>query len=271
MKETLARNIYRYRKEKGMTQEQLAQKLGLTFQAISRWETGKTTPDISYLPKLSQEFEISVDKLLGYISYDKQISIYEEKYQIDEYLWGMEPAALALKVLEYRPASRPLRLFNMGCREGQDAVFFARNGYDVTACDASIAGIEKAKKLAKAHRQSLYLFKTDIMDYRLSSLFDIFYSNETFHYIRPRARNEVLENYKEFTAPGGLHVVTVPVYKPYFAENSMDKNTTYWYSGELMRHYHDWEILESSETVAIHPLKKTKYAVDTIIAQRPTL
>ena len=71
MKEKLAKNICRYRKEKGFTQEDLAKKLGLSFQAVSKWETAQTLPDITLLPRLSQLFDISIDKLLGYASYDK--------------------------------------------------------------------------------------------------------------------------------------------------------------------------------------------------------
>lgn len=47
MREKLARNISIYRKEKGLTQEELAQILGLSFQAISKWENAQTMPDIS--------------------------------------------------------------------------------------------------------------------------------------------------------------------------------------------------------------------------------
>jgi tellurite methyltransferase len=65
MKNELAKNICRYRKEKGFTQEELARRLGLTFQAVSKWETAQTLPDISLLPKLSQELEISIDKIFG--------------------------------------------------------------------------------------------------------------------------------------------------------------------------------------------------------------
>ena len=79
MKGELAKNICRYRKEKGLTQEELARKLGVTFQAVSKWETAQTLPDITLLPGLSQLLDISIDKLLGYVSYDKQITIYEEE------------------------------------------------------------------------------------------------------------------------------------------------------------------------------------------------
>ena len=82
MKEILAKNINRYRKEKGLTQEGLAQQLGITYQAVSKWENAQTMPDLALLPELSKRLEVSVDKLLGYVSYDKQVTIYEREYEI---------------------------------------------------------------------------------------------------------------------------------------------------------------------------------------------
>ena len=48
------------RKEKGLTQEELAQRLNVTEKAISRWETGRGTPDISLLIPLAKELKIEV-------------------------------------------------------------------------------------------------------------------------------------------------------------------------------------------------------------------
>ena len=46
----LAANILKYRKKSGLSQEELANKLGVTFQAVSKWENAKAAPDISFLP-----------------------------------------------------------------------------------------------------------------------------------------------------------------------------------------------------------------------------
>lgn len=81
MKEQLARNISIYRKEKGLTQEELAHILGVSFQAISKWENAQTMPDISLLPPLSRTLEVSIDKLLGYASQNRRITIYEDAYK----------------------------------------------------------------------------------------------------------------------------------------------------------------------------------------------
>lgn len=53
------------RKERGMTQEALAQRLGITNQAVSKWESDQCCPDIMQLPALADIFEISMDALFG--------------------------------------------------------------------------------------------------------------------------------------------------------------------------------------------------------------
>lgn len=66
MKLRLNENIRRLRREAGMTQEQLAEAVGVTVGAVSKWESGLSNPDINMLPALAEFFEISVDVLLGY-------------------------------------------------------------------------------------------------------------------------------------------------------------------------------------------------------------
>ena len=57
--------ILNCRKEKGLTQEQLAEKLGVTSKSISRWENGNTMPDYSLLKDLCNELNINVNELLS--------------------------------------------------------------------------------------------------------------------------------------------------------------------------------------------------------------
>ncbi|ACL19027.1 transcriptional regulator, XRE family [Desulfitobacterium hafniense DCB-2] len=271
MKGELAKNICRYRKEKGFTQEELARKLGVTFQAVSKWETSQTLPDITLLPGLSQLLDISIDKLLGFVSYDKQITIYEEEYKTQEYYWGIVPSKMCLRVLELIPPTTRLKLLDIGCGEGKDAVFFARNGYDVTAFDISDAGIEKTKRLADNAGIQVKVFKADILDYRLDTNFDILFSSGVLHYVKPQLRKEIFSNYKQFTNPNGLHIFNVFVNKP-FIDPPPEKEPTAckWVSGELFTHYHDWLIQECSEVIfdcdssgILH-----QHAMNKVIAQK---
>ncbi len=62
---TIGENIKKLRKLRGVTQEALADRLNVTPQAISRWESESGFPAIEYLPDLAGFFGISVDELLG--------------------------------------------------------------------------------------------------------------------------------------------------------------------------------------------------------------
>lgn len=62
----IGRVISSKRKEKGITQEELANHLGVSKPAVSKWESGQSYPDIILLPELAAFFHISVDQLIGY-------------------------------------------------------------------------------------------------------------------------------------------------------------------------------------------------------------
>lgn len=65
MNETLGKRIAQHRKEQSLTQENLAERLGISSQAVSKWETDQTCPDILLLPQLSNLLGVSVDLLLS--------------------------------------------------------------------------------------------------------------------------------------------------------------------------------------------------------------
>ena len=68
----LAANILKYRKKSGLSQEELANKLGVTFQAVSKWENAKAAPDITFLPIMADVFECSIDDLFSYMPKSKR-------------------------------------------------------------------------------------------------------------------------------------------------------------------------------------------------------
>ena len=66
MENILAENIRSYRKGLGLTQEQLAERLGITLGAVSKWERRSSEPDLSYIMDLAGIFHVSVDALIGF-------------------------------------------------------------------------------------------------------------------------------------------------------------------------------------------------------------
>lgn len=65
MEITLGKKIAQLRRQKNMTQDTLAEKMGVSPQAVSKWENDQTCPDISILPALAKLFEVTVDELLS--------------------------------------------------------------------------------------------------------------------------------------------------------------------------------------------------------------
>ncbi len=66
MKIRIAENIRTMRKRRDMMQEQLAEALGVSIGAVSKWERGAAVPELSYIVEMADLFEVSVDTLLGY-------------------------------------------------------------------------------------------------------------------------------------------------------------------------------------------------------------
>ena len=250
MNNPFAGRLVALRKEQNLTQEMLAAKLGVTYQAVSKWENGQTYPDISLLPTIAAIFGIGIDSLLGYIPASKRISIYEDKYRDEAYYWGLEPSGMCYEVLRLRPPVRHYTLLDIGCGEGKDAVFFAKNGYMVSAFDIADAGLEKAKRLADYHKADINVFKADALDFRLHNTFDIIFSSGVLHYIPEASRKDIFDNYKAFTSEKGLNALNVFVRKPFLdAPPDAELTETPWRSGELFLYYHDWLFHKSEERI----------------------
>ncbi|MFW5927830.1 MAG: class I SAM-dependent methyltransferase [Thermoplasmatota archaeon] len=170
-------------------------------------------------------------------------TIYNEKYKSEKYYWGKEPSSSCFKVLELKPPVEKLKLLVVGCGEGKNAVFFARNGYDVTAFDLSEEGIKKTKRFAADVGIELEAFTADLNEFRCKENYDIIFSNGTLHYIPVNLRVEILDDYRDHTNPGGINVHSVFVDKPFIRPApDIEETACKWISGELMTYYHDWKI-----------------------------
>ena len=141
------------------------------------------------------------------------------------------------------PPTRPLRLLDIGCGEGQTAIFFARNGYRVSAFDIAKSGVEKGMQHAAECGVDVDFFEADVMEYKLERDYDVIYASGLLQYILPKERARVIDNWKKHTNKNGIHLLNVFVEKP-FIETAPDWEETeyFWKSGELLQYYHDWKI-----------------------------
>lgn len=84
MKVLLSKQLKKLRIEKGNTQEDLANHLGITTQAVSKWERDEGYPDITLLPSIASYYNVSVDDLLGVGQIEKEKKLQEYKDKQDE-------------------------------------------------------------------------------------------------------------------------------------------------------------------------------------------
>ena len=116
MGKTIGNNIKTFRKNKGFTQEELADLLNVTPQAVSKWESENSLPDVSMLIPLAQVLGVSTDALLGYDSLSENEAVVSRVRETVEGMKSNEDgrAKRALRVAEYLSTETTL---NPGCFE----------------------------------------------------------------------------------------------------------------------------------------------------------
>ena len=119
MNESIGSRIAKYRKRKGLTQEALANQMGVSSQAVSKWETDASCPDITALPQLCKILGITTDELLtGNNSDVKLVSGSERK--------PMEELTFRVKILSAQGdkvrVNLPMSLVKIALEIGVDVV-----------------------------------------------------------------------------------------------------------------------------------------------------
>lgn len=101
MKLALSTNISKLRKERSMTQEQLAEALGVTFASVSKWERGAATPELNLIAEMADLFGVSLDAIVGFqtqcggaSALEERILTLERKKNYDEAVIEAEKALL---------------------------------------------------------------------------------------------------------------------------------------------------------------------------------
>lgn len=198
-------------------------------------------------------------------------NLYDERYSRPGYYWGKAPSQICYRILQLLPPDRPLRLLDIGCGEGRNAVFFARNGYRVTAFDTSLTGVKKTTQLASEAGVRVDVFACDIDSYRLTKPFDILFSTGVLQYVPEERRQDLFENYKCHTSCGGMNVFSVFVKKPFIPRAPDAEETSHaWLSGELLTYYHDWMIEFFTEEIfdCTSGGRPHRHAVNRMIARK---
>ncbi len=209
---------------------------------------------------------------MNMISKDKETAKqYDERYGTEGLYWDSHPSAACYEILKLMPPDRPVRVLDIGCGEGRNALFLARNGYDVEAFDISQKGVDKAARLASEIGVKIKAFQANVVEARLTEEYDILFSTAVFQCIPVDLRSQIFEHYKSFTRPEGLNVFSVFVRKPFIAPApDGDANSSPWRSGGLFSHYHDWKMESCTEEIfdCMSSGVPHQHAVNRLIARK---
>lgn len=203
----------------------------------------------------------------------KKDNPYDQWYTTQEYYWGKRPSVMCDRVIEIiRPSSnyRP-KLLDLGCGEGRNAVYFAKQGFEVVGIDMSLSGLEKTKEYAEEEGVYVKTTQADITNYEPEDVYDVIFSTGTLQYLPPEVRDQRFQNYKDCTSPNGVNALNVFVEKPFIPRApDAEASACLYKSGELMSYYWDWEILYGAEEIfdCMSSGVPHKHAVNRIIARK---
>ncbi|HEY3426855.1 MAG TPA: DNA (cytosine-5-)-methyltransferase [Negativicutes bacterium] len=239
------------RKERGFTQEQMAIRLNVTAQAVSKWENGNALPDTALLPYLANVLEVSIDRLLTGRDLVGKSSPYDRQYEKKEYYWGLEHSSLAEQIVNIMKDQLPgKRLIDIGSGEGRDSIYFANCGFIVDSLELSLPGIEKIKHYSQLADCMVNILCANMIGYQLAVYYDVIYSMGALQFLPPEQRQKHFEKYKRYTNIGGCNAHLVFVEKSFVARAPDWEKTEFFYqSGDLAAYYHDWEIIHCGEKI----------------------
>lgn len=213
--------IAELRKERQIGQQELAKVLGVTYQTVSKWETGITMPDITLLPVISEYFNVSVDELLGLKPLRKRQ--YIQRNTDDRVNWNENTDKLFqnrknfwnddyLKFLvEYVwRITTPISVIDFWCGDGylgKKLLEVLPKGSSYTGIDSAYF-IDKAKKTFRDTKISTDFIESDIYDLITNKKYDLAICQACLRHLnRPL---DALTNMVEVVKKGGM-VVCVEV------------------------------------------------------------
>lgn len=132
-------NIRTLRQRKGLTQEQVSTHLGVSYQAVSKWETGANTPDIALLPAIAALFNVTIDSLFSLDTPPVQESLLPQEDDDVIRIIQMKGKKLLSVTPKITPDSPPIEImFPHNCNDHTQ--YFKVEVYGHLATDGSING-----------------------------------------------------------------------------------------------------------------------------------
>lgn len=180
---------------------------------------------------------------------------WDRKYETEAYIFGKEPVEFLGEHIDLLPRGKAL---DIAMGEGRNAVFLAKNGFNVDGCDISEIAVKKALDLAKENNVKIHAFVADLETYKLPK--DTYDVIACFYYLQ----HGLVPQMKESLKPGGMII-----YETYTIENRErgfegPKNKDYLLKpNELLNLFKDLKIIYYRELVL-----NNKKAIASLIAKK---
>lgn len=206
------------RKKTKVTQQELADCIGVSYQTISKWETGMNLPDITVLPLLADYFKVSTDQLLGLKPLDGEAYIPEQTSTRDfwnhklEYLlrtrknyWNDDYARFLIS--QVWKLDQPVSMLDCGCGYGFLGLLLLPHmpaGSTYTGVDFAQELIEKGKALFERQKLNARFLCRNVLEYSADNQYDFVICQAVLRHLdNPEA---FLQKMISFAKPGGYVV-----------------------------------------------------------------
>ncbi|OQY99419.1 MAG: SAM-dependent methyltransferase [Candidatus Brocadia sp. UTAMX2] len=186
---------------------------------------------------------------------DQDKMIWDKRYETEAYIFGKEPVEFLREQIDILPRGKALDLA-MG--EGRNAVFLAKQGFEVDGCDVSEVAVKKARELARENHVAIHAFVADLETYPLPK--DTYDVIACFYYLQ----RDLVPQMKVALKPGG-----VIIYETYTIENwergfeGPKKKEYLLQPNELLNLFKDLKIVYYRELVL-----DNKKAIASLIAKK---
>ncbi len=206
------------RKRNRVTQQELADGIGVSFQTISKWETGVNMPDITILPLLADYFSVSTDQLLGLKPLDDETYIPEKTATKEfwnqklEYLlrtrkgyWNDDYARFLIS--QVWKIDKPVSLLDCGCGYGFLGLLLLPHlpeGSTYAGIDFAEELIKKGKSLFERQKIKADFFCGNVFEYSAENQFDLVICQAVLRHLDNPAA--FIQKMIDFAKPGGYVV-----------------------------------------------------------------
>lgn len=206
------------RKRKKITQQELANSIGVSFQTISKWECGVSTPDITILPLLADYFSVSTDQLLGLKPLDEEIYIPEKTGTEDfwnhktEYLlktrknyWNCD--YVHFLVSQVWKIYKPISVLDCGCGYGFLGLLllpYLPEGSSYTGIDFAKDLIQKGETIFKQKKIEATFICKNVFEYSVKNKYDFVICQSVLRHLDNASA--FIQKMIHFAKPGGYIV-----------------------------------------------------------------